>query len=380
VTPGLPSPRTEAGKAGLAALLRTPSRALIALDFDGTLSPIVDDPAAARAHPGAVGALRRLSRLAGTVAVITGRAAPAAVELGGLDQVPGLLVLGQYGRQRWESGTLTSPPVPPGVAAARQQLPGVLSAAGAPGGIWTEDKGDALAVHTRRAADPQQALDQLRGPLADLAERYGNGELRTTIMQNIIVVNVPNAKTAELVVALNSMELQVDVSAFWRGAIACTGTEFCKLAISETKGFSKWLVSEMEERLPGFDQQIKLHVTGCTNSCGQHWIADIGLEGKKIKKDGQLVDAFYFCVGGAVGRFARTARPLGFRAAADEVPDAIERLLRGYLDAREPGEDLRAYFARTDDDSLRAQLAGTVVEPVERDAPPVGAGRHAPGE
>ena len=108
--------------------------------------------------------------------------------------------------------------------------------------------------------------------LADFAERYGNGELRTTIMQNIVVVNVPNAKTAELVVALNSIDLQVDVSAFWRGAIACTGTEFCKLAIAETKGFSKWLVSEMEERLPGFDQQIKLHVTGCTNSCGQHWI------------------------------------------------------------------------------------------------------------
>jgi sulfite reductase (ferredoxin) len=216
--------------------------------------------------------------------------------------------------------------------------------------------------------------------LADLAERYGNGELRTTIMQNIIIVNVPNARAAELVIALNGMELQVDVSAFWRGAIACTGTEFCKLAIAETKGFSKWLVSEMEERLPGFDQQIKLHVTGCTNSCGQHWIADIGLEGKKIKKNGELVDAFYFCVGGAVGKFAGTARPLGYRAAADEVPDAIERLLRGYLAARKPDEDLRAYFARTDDDSLRAQLAGTAVDPVERDAPPVGAGRHAPGE
>jgi sulfite reductase (ferredoxin) len=216
--------------------------------------------------------------------------------------------------------------------------------------------------------------------LAALADQYGNGELRTTIMQNIVIVNVPNEKTAELVVGLNSMGLQVDVSAFWRGAIACTGTEFCKLAIAETKGFSKWLVSEMEERLPGFDQQIKLHVTGCTNSCGQHWIADIGLEGKKIKQAGRLVDAFYFCVGGAVGKFARTARPLGYRAAAEEVPEAIERLLRGYLATREPGEDLRAYFARTDDSSLRAQLAGTTIDPVERDAPPVGAGLHAPGE
>jgi sulfite reductase (ferredoxin) len=216
--------------------------------------------------------------------------------------------------------------------------------------------------------------------LAELAEQYGNGELRTTIMQNILIANVPHAKTADLVVALNGMGLQVDVSSFWRGAIACTGTEFCKLAIAETKSFSKWLVTEMEERLPAFDQQIKLHVTGCTNSCGQHWIADIGLEGKKLKKDGKTVDAFYFCVGGAVGRFARTARPLGYRAAADDVPDAIERLLRGYLAARQPEEDLRAYFARMDDNSLRAQLAGTVVDPVDRDAPPVGAGRYAPGE
>jgi sulfite reductase (ferredoxin) len=221
-----------------------------------------------------------------------------------------------------------------------------------------------------------EQLDQL----AELAEQYGNGELRTTIMQNILIANVPHAKTADLVVALNGMGLQVDVSSFWRGAIACTGTEFCKLAIAETKSFSKWLVSEMEERLPAFDQQIKLHVTGCTNSCGQHWIADIGLEGKKIKKDGKTVDAFYFCVGGAVGRFARTARPLGYRAAADDVPDAIERLLRAYIAARQPEEDLRAYFARMDDNSLRAQLAGTVVDPVDRDAPPVGAGRYAPGE
>jgi sulfite reductase (ferredoxin) len=221
--------------------------------------------------------------------------------------------------------------------------------------------------------------DQLSA-LADLADKYGDGQLRATIMQNIILVNVPNAKTAALVVELNSLGLHVDVSAFWRGAIACTGTEFCKLAIAETKGFSKWLVSEMEERLPGFDQQIKLHVTGCTNSCGQHWIADIGLEGKKIKKNGQSVDAFYFCVGGAVGKYARTARPLGYRAAADEVPAAIERMLRAYLLARVEGEDLRSYFARTDDDTLRAQLAGTVIDPVERDAPPVGAGRHAPGE
>lgn len=216
--------------------------------------------------------------------------------------------------------------------------------------------------------------------LAELAEKYGDGNLRTTIGQNILIVNVPNRETAALVVELNSLGFNVDVSPFWRGAIACTGTEFCKLAIAETKGFNKWLVSELEERLPGFDQQIRLHVTGCTNSCGQHWIADIGLEGKKIKKDGQMVDAFFFCVGGSVGKYARTARQLGYRAAATDVPDAIERLLNAYLETRTPGEDLRSYFDRTDDVTLRAQFAGEVLAPVERDAPPVGAGRVAPGE
>jgi sulfite reductase (ferredoxin) len=216
--------------------------------------------------------------------------------------------------------------------------------------------------------------------LADLAEQFGDGNLRATIMQNILLVNVPNAKTRELVHRLGEIGLHVEVTPFWRGAVACTGTEFCKLAISETKAFSKWLTSEMEERLPGFDQQIKLHVTGCTNSCGQSWIADIGLEGKKIKKDGKMVDAFYFCVGGAVGKYAAIARQIGYRAAAEDCPDSIERLLRAYLADRQPGEDLRAYFARHDDESIRAQLAGTWVAPVERDPPPVGAGRFAPGE
>ena len=216
--------------------------------------------------------------------------------------------------------------------------------------------------------------------LADLAEEFGDGQLRATIMQNIILVNVPNARTRDLVHRLGEIGLHVEVTPFWRGAIACTGTEFCKLAIAETKAFSKWLTNEMEERLPGFDQQIKLHVTGCTNSCGQSWIADIGLEGKKIKKDGVMVDAFYFCVGGAVGKHARIARQIGFRAAAEDCPEAIERLLRAYLAAREPGEDLRAYFARTDDESLRSQLADTWIAPVERDPAPVGAGRYAPGE
>ena len=122
--------------------------------------------------------------------------------------------------------------------------------------------------------------------------------------------------------------------------------------------------------MPGFDQPLRLHVTGCTNSCGQSWIADIGLEGKKLKKDGKTVDAFYFCVGGAVGEYAGIARQIGYRAAAEDCPEAIERLLRGYLGQRGEGEGLRAYFRRTSDEDLRTQLNGAVVEAVERDPSP----------
>ena len=204
---------------------------------------------------------------------------------------------------------------------------------------------------------------------AELAERFGSGALRTTVAQNLLFIDVPYAKTGELARELGQIGLHVEATNFWRGAVACTGTEFCKLAIAETKGFTKWLVDELEERLPGFDQQLKLHVTGCPNSCGQHWIADIGLEGKKIKHEGKLTDAFYFCLGGAVGKHAGIARPVGYRCAAPLVPEAIERLLREYLGGRLPEENLREWFGRHTNEELRAQLAGEVLEAVERDLP-----------
>jgi sulfite reductase (ferredoxin) len=204
---------------------------------------------------------------------------------------------------------------------------------------------------------------------AELAERFGSGALRATVSQNLVIIDVPKAKAIELAGELGQIGLHVEGSQFWRGAVACTGTEFCKLAITETKGFTRWLVDEMEERLPQFDQQLKLHVTGCPNSCGQHWIADIGLEGKKIKHEGKLTDAFYFCVGGAVGQHAAISRPVGYRCPAPLVPEAIERLLRQYLGERNGQEDLRAWFGRHTNDELRAHLAGESMDPVERDLP-----------
>jgi sulfite reductase (ferredoxin) len=210
--------------------------------------------------------------------------------------------------------------------------------------------------------------DQLAAA-AELAERYGSGELRTTIMQNLIFINVPTENASDLASEIEKIGLRVEGSTFWRGAIACTGTEFCKLAITETKGFARWLVEELEERLPQFGEQLKLHITGCPNSCGQHWIADIGLEGKKIKHEGKMVDAYYFCVGGAVGKYAAVARPVGYRVPATEVASSLERLLRTYLWERRPEENLRTYFGRHSADEIRDRLSGVPVEAVERDVP-----------
>jgi len=209
--------------------------------------------------------------------------------------------------------------------------------------------------------------EQLR-TAANLSDRYADGRLRNTIMQNLLIVNVPNEHATRVAGELTAAGLPVRASAFARGTVACTGSEFCKLALTETKGFARWLTEELDQRLPGFQEQLKLHITGCPNSCGQHWIADIGIEGKKLKVDGRMVDAYYFCVGGSVGEFASIARPVGFRCAASEVPDAIERLLREFNEQRAPGENLRRFFARHSNEQIRNWLAGEFVAPVERDA------------
>ena len=205
---------------------------------------------------------------------------------------------------------------------------------------------------------------------AGLAELYASGDLRTTNMQNLVIIDVPPENAGALVGELNAEGLPVGGSPFARGIVACSGAEFCKLAITETKSFSRWLVTELDARLPGFEQHCKLHVTGCPNSCGQHWIADIGIEGKKIKAGDRMHDAYYFCVGGAAGLHASIARPVGYRCLAGEVPDAIERLLRQYLADRETGENLRQFFSRHSNDELRGFLAGQWVEAVTRDPSP----------
>lgn len=164
---------TPSGRAGLDAVAADPATALIASDFDGTLSAIVPEPSDARGYPGAADALAALAARAGTVAIITGRPAADAVALGGFEGIAGLVVLGHYGAERWENGAVTAAPVPPGVAVVRERLPGLLAASGAPEGVRIEDKGTALAVHTRQAADPPGAFERLREPVGRLASQTG---------------------------------------------------------------------------------------------------------------------------------------------------------------------------------------------------------------
>jgi sulfite reductase (ferredoxin) len=208
--------------------------------------------------------------------------------------------------------------------------------------------------------------DQMR-IAADLADRYGSGAVRTTSMQNFLIPNVRREHARLLARELEAAGLALDASPFRRGTVACTGSEFCKLALTETKGFARGLVESLEQRLPGFDQQLRINVTGCPNSCGQHWIADLGIEGKKVKVDGAVVDAYYFCVGGAVGRHQAVARPIGLRLPATGVAPAIERLLRTFQAERRQNENFRQFASRHTDEELGGLLAGELVEAVARD-------------
>lgn len=143
--------------------------AVVALDYDGTLAPIVARPSDAVVAPGAVEVLAALAARVRTLALVTGRPADVVVALGGLTDVPGLVVLGQYGAQRWSGGQVAAPDELPGVARARTALPALL----APEGADLEDKGLAVVVHTRRAPDPAGALERLAGPVGEVAAASG---------------------------------------------------------------------------------------------------------------------------------------------------------------------------------------------------------------
>jgi sulfite reductase (ferredoxin) len=187
--------------------------------------------------------------------------------------------------------------------------------------------------------------------IADLAQEYGQGRIRTTAQQKLVILDVPDERVEELVTALAERDLQVRPSAFRRGTMACTGLEFCKLAIVETKQHAQDLYAELEKRLPDFDEPISINVNGCPNSCARFQTADIGFKGSMVRDDaGEMVEGFQVHLGGHLGVEASFGRKFrGHKVTKAETADYCERLLRGYLERREPGERFAAYVDRADE-------------------------------
>ena len=194
--------------------------------------------------------------------------------------------------------------------------------------------------------------------IADLAARYGSGRVHTTTEQKMVILDVPSERTEDLVAELYAAGLPARPSAFRRHTMACTGIEFCKLAIVETKARAADLISELERRLPGFDTPVTINVNGCPNSCARIQTADIGLKGSLVTgPDGQQVEGFQVHLGGSLSGgdgsgsgFGRKVR--GLKTTAEELPDYVERVLRRFDAAREPGESFAAWTVRASDEEL----------------------------
>jgi sulfite reductase (ferredoxin) len=196
------------------------------------------------------------------------------------------------------------------------------------------------------------------GAIATLADRYGSGRTRTTAEQKMVILDVPESSVAGLTADLDALGLPVQPSVFRRHTMACTGIEFCKLAIVETKGRAMTLIDELERRLPGFAAPVTINVNGCPNSCARIQVADIGLKGSLVTDEsGQQVEGFQIHLGGTLtggdatgSGFGRKVR--GLKATAEELPDYVERVLRRYDAARTDGETFAAWTLRATDEEL----------------------------
>jgi len=194
--------------------------------------------------------------------------------------------------------------------------------------------------------------------VADLAARHGSGRVRTTAEQKMVILDVPPASTGDLVAGLAAAGLPANPTAFRRHTMACTGIEFCKLAIVETKQRASDLIGELERRLPYFDAPVTINVNGCPNSCARIQTADIGLKGSLVTgPDGRQVEGFQVHLGGSLSGgdgtssgFGRKLR--GLKTTADELPDYVERVLRRFQAARGPGESFAAWTARAAEEDL----------------------------
>jgi sulfite reductase (ferredoxin) len=186
--------------------------------------------------------------------------------------------------------------------------------------------------------------------VADLAEQYG---IRLTPHQKLVILDVAVGDTAALAVGLGDLGLRTSPSAFRQSAMACTGIEYCKLAISETKARASDLVDELERRLPDFDEPIAIHVNGCPNSCARFQVADIGLKGVLVPGE-DPTEGFQVHLGGSLGQrtgFGTSLR--GHRLAGEELADYVERVLRAYLAERNDGEAFAQWTTRAAEEALR---------------------------
>jgi ferredoxin-nitrite reductase len=190
--------------------------------------------------------------------------------------------------------------------------------------------------------------------LADLADRYGSGEVRLTRRQNPVVVDVPDE---ELDALLDEPLLEThrpEPNPFVRGAQACTGTEFCSLALTETKARTarmlRWLGDNVD--LPAGVSQVKIHFSGCTADCGQAMTADIGLQGMRSRKNGEIVEAIDVGVGGGIGEEPSFVEWVRQRVPADEVPGMLRNLLHAFATLREEGQTFREWVDATGHESI----------------------------
>jgi len=190
--------------------------------------------------------------------------------------------------------------------------------------------------------------------LAEFADEFGKGRIRTTTQQKLVLLDVEQARADEAVAALEHEDMRVNASPFRRGTMACTGIEFCKLALAETKMRAQYIYTELEERLPGFDEDIRINVNGCPNSCARFQIADIGLMGCAMTRpDGVKTDGFLIHLGGGLGEesaFGRKVR--GVRVYAEEALDYVETLIRRYLAHRNGERSFGEYVNALDDKAL----------------------------
>jgi len=204
--------------------------------------------------------------------------------------------------------------------------------------------------------------------VADIADRFGSGALRCTNRQNIIVLDIPDAQVDEAAASLRDVGLPTEASTFRRGVISCTGMEFCKLAIVETKERAAELIEHLERRVGDVPGSLRINLNGCPNACAQYQVADIGLQGGIARlPDGRRVQGFILHIGGRLGEDAGFGRRVASKAMpADDARYAVERIVRAYA-AERPADGTFAAWAAEQSDGRLAALAGVAVarEPAE---------------